>query len=109
LGADPPGVATALTAARCRPSRRAALTWVSRSPPRTASWPSIVFDDETRSIRSADVVYTEQVNCGPLILLQGTRTRTVRAQLRSRADSSFEGAGACRRMRGVAATYVQDL
>ena len=42
---------------------------------------SIVFDDETRSIRSADVVYTEQVNCNLLILLQGTRTRTVRAQL----------------------------
>jgi hypothetical protein len=99
---------------------------------------SIVFDDETRSIRYADVVYTEPVNCNLLILLQGARTRTVRAQLTRQGrlvvrrhvcamtHVRFRGrlpgghrdqgrrhlhleAGACRRMRGVAAAYVQDL
>jgi hypothetical protein len=41
---------------------------------------SIVFDGETRSITTTEVVCTNQLNGGLLILVQDTRARTVRVQ-----------------------------
>jgi hypothetical protein len=54
---------------------------------------SIVFDGETRSITSADVVCTKQVNGDLLILVQGTPTRTVRVQLTQQGRLVVQKAG----------------
>ena len=54
---------------------------------------SIVFDGETRSITTTDVVCTNQLNGGLLILVKDTPARTVRVQLTQRGRIIVEKAG----------------
>jgi hypothetical protein len=54
---------------------------------------SIVFDGETRSITTTDVVCTSQLNGGLVILVQDTPTRTVRVQLTQQGRLLVQKAG----------------
>ena len=54
---------------------------------------SIVFDGETRSITTTDVVCTKQLNGGLVILVQDKPSRTVRVQLTQRGRLVVQKAG----------------
>jgi hypothetical protein len=77
---------------------------------------SIVFDGETRSITTRNVVCTKQPNGGLVILVQDKPTRTVRVQLSQqgrlvvqKAGLRYEGmAGYVEDSREVSATKVDD-